>query len=141
MMRPRLLLLTALMLGACATPAVPQAPAAAPAPASLAGTRWIGVLEPGADPQHVPRIEFFEGRMHGFTGCNMMSGAWRMEEGEARLGRVTVTRRMCLGPEREVEKRLMAALGDKSRALRDGDRLVIEAPGGARFEFTEVKAS
>lgn len=143
MTRSRLPLLLFPVLAACA--AGPQggppdgAPAAASAaPASLAGTRWIGVLEPGVDLQSAPRIEFIEGRIHGFTGCNLMSGAWRMEGGEARLSSVATTRRMCIGPAGDVEKKLMAAIGEASRVRREGDRLVIEGPDGARFEFREA---
>ena len=140
----RTLALAALLLAACAvTPPTTPPPAAAPpaAPLTLAGTRWIGVVDAGVDASHAPRLEFIEGRMQGFTGCNMMSGAWRMEGNEVRLGAIAATRRMCVGPGGDIEKRVLAALGDKSRVWRDGDRLVIEAPGGARFEFREAKAA
>jgi heat shock protein HslJ len=143
MMRARLLLLFP-VLAACAAGPGGDAPggaaaSAAAAPTSLAGTRWIGVVDPGVEAEAAPRIEFIEGRVHGFTGCNMMSGSWRMEGAEARFSSVATTRRMCLGPGGEIEKRLLAAMGDASRVRRVGDRLVIEAPSGARFEFREAK--
>ena len=35
----------------------------------------------------LPRLEFSAGgKLNGFTGCNMMSGAYRVEEGRVRLG-------------------------------------------------------
>jgi len=127
-----------LLLGACAV--VPQSPAAS-APASLAGTRWVGVVS-GADPRTLPRLEFVrEGRVAGYTGCNMLSGAWKMEEGEVRIGPLVTTKRLCLGPEGEVEKRFLAALRDGGHGRREGDRLVFTGPQGARFEFEPAAAS
>jgi heat shock protein HslJ len=105
---------------------------------SLAGTRWVA--QAGADSRATARLEFVPGgRMTGFTGCNMLSGTWRMEGGEVRFGGIATTKRMCLGPEGEVEKRLLAVLGGESRVRREGSRLVLSAPGGARFEFSEAK--
>ncbi|HSJ97889.1 MAG TPA: META domain-containing protein [Myxococcota bacterium] len=132
-------LLCALFLAACAaTPVAPPSAAGAPG-AGLAGTRWVGVVEPAADPRTLPRLEFVgEGRVTGYTGCNMLSGSWRMEGGEARLGPLATTKRMCLGPEGEVEQRFLRALGEGSRGRREGERLVFTGAGGARFEFARA---
>jgi heat shock protein HslJ len=148
MLRGSLVSLCLLGLAACA--AAPAGPGSAPpsgarassagANPSLAGTRWVGVLPQGIDSRAAPRLEFVSGgRMTGFTGCNMLSGTWRMEGGEVRFGGIATTKRLCLGPEGEVEKRLLAALGDDSRARREGARLVLASPGGARFELTAVE--
>ena len=123
---------------ACAAPGDGDAPgsaARAASPPQLAGTRWTGVVEPGTDAAVVPRLEFTESRLHGFTGCNMMAGAWRLEGNEVRFGGIAATRRACIGPGGDIERRVLAAMGDRSRVRREGDRLVIEAPDGARFEF------
>jgi heat shock protein HslJ len=96
----------------------------------------------GADPQALARLEFAEGgKLSGYTGCNMMSGSWREEGGEARFGPIISTKRFCVGAGGEMEKRLMAALAPGARGVREGDRLVLIAPGGARFEFTPAAAS
>ena len=124
----RLALLLLPMASACATGSAGEPPA-------LAGTRWVGVIDAGLDPAMAPRLEFVAGRVQGYTGCNMMSGSWRVEGGEVRFGAIAATRRMCVGPGGEIEKRVLAALGDASRVRREGERLVIEAPGGARFVF------
>lgn len=106
---------------------------------SLSGTRWVGVVDSSTDRRAVPRLEFVrEGRISGFTGCNLFSGAWSVEGGEVRFGGVATTKRMCLGPEGEIEKRVLEVLGDKSRVTREGAKLVLVAPGGERFEFTEA---
>ena len=136
----RLSLLLLPLATACAVPSdAPANAAAAPSPPALTGTRWVGVIDAGLDPGLAPRLEFIAGHLQGFTGCNLMSGSWRVEGNEVRFGAIAATKRGCMGPGGEIEKRVLAALGEKSRVRREGARLVIEAPGGARFEFSEAK--
>jgi heat shock protein HslJ len=131
--------LCAIGLAACAAP---PGPGAAAAPAPLTGTRWVGMVEGNPDARTLPRLEFAAGgRFAGFTGCNMMSGSWTEEGGEARFGPVMSTKRFCAGSEGEIEKRVMAALAPGARGVREGERLVLIAPGGARFEFSPAAAS
>ena len=132
------------LLGACtAAPVAPLGRAGAEsADESLAGSRWVGVVEGTTDGRTLPRMEFAEGgRMIGYTGCNTMSGTWRREGVAIRLGAIAATKRMCLGPGADVEKRLLEALGDGSRLTRDGSRLILTGPSGARFEFTPAAAA
>ena len=138
--------LVALALGACANAPQAEAPsraaAAAPAaaPLSLTGTRWIGVVEGNPDPRSLPRLEFVTSeRVAGYTGCNMMSGGWRMEGGTVRVGPLVSTKRACAGPEGEIERRVVAALAGTVK--REGDRLVFTGAGGERFEFMPAQAS
>ncbi|HYC38405.1 MAG TPA: META domain-containing protein [Usitatibacter sp.] len=126
---------------ASASPPSPQPPSmtpgSAPSPsasASLAGTRWIATTD--VDERSKPRVEFLaQGRLSGFTGCNMLSGAWRVEGGRVILGNLITTKRACAGPEGEVEKRFLAAVTANTEARRSGDRLELAAPGGGRFEL------
>jgi heat shock protein HslJ len=137
-----LLALAAFALAACAGSPQPVAAAAAPPAASRAGTRWVGAMPAESDPRTIPRLEFVgEGRLSGYTGCNMLSGAWTMDGAEVRIGALAMTKRLCLGPERETERRLLAALRDGSRGRREGGRLVFTGPGGERFEFAEAAAT
>lgn len=129
-------------LGACAaapesggTPPGAAAKAAPTAPATLTGTRWKGVIAAGIDAGATPWIEFSEGRMSGFTGCNLFNGGWRNEGGQVRLGPMAMTKRGCMGPAGDVERKFVAVLGEQSRVTREGDKLVIVAPNGDRFEF------
>jgi len=133
----------AFVLAGCASAPPPAASGmekAAMPVTSLANTRWTGVVDGTPDPRTLPRLEFTQERVAGFTGCNMLSGAWRMENGEVRVGPLATTKRMCLGPAGDVEKRFLAALGPTSRVTREGNRLVFTAPSGARFEFEEAAA-
>lgn len=119
----------------------PQAAAAGamPASGSLAGTRWIGVVEPGTPDGNVPQLELVaEGRLAGYTGCNLMSGGWKMQANEALVGPLVTTKRACAGPESGIEKRLLAAMQD-GRLVREGDRLVAIGRNGERFEFNEAR--
>lgn len=101
--------------------------------ASMEGTRWVGGE---GNESNRPRLEFLAGgRVSGYTGCNMLSGTWRMEGDTIRFGALATTKRMCLGPEGEIEKRLLAAFSSESIGRRAGTRLTITAPRGASFEF------
>ena len=138
-MNRALLVACALGLAACATP---HGPGTAAAAAPLGGTRWVGVVEGDLDAQSLPRLEFEAGgKLHGYPGCNMMSGSWKEEGGEARFGPIISTKRFCPGAGSEVEKRLMAAMAPGARGVREGGKLVLIAPGGARFEFSPAAAS
>lgn len=103
--------------------------------ASLAGTRWVGVVEPGTNEGNIPRLELVaEGRLAGYSGCNLINGAWQLQGGEARVGPLVATKRACAGPEAGIEKRFMAALGE-GRLVREGGKLVAIGRNGERFEF------
>ncbi len=124
-----------LALSACGTTQPPAAPGAAPAVASLAGTKWVAAPGDTSDSRQVARLEFLrEGRISGYTGCNMLSGSWVAEGAGIRLGPVITTKRACVGPEMEVERRLLAAMGEKTRVVREDGKLVFVSDG-ARFEF------
>jgi heat shock protein HslJ len=126
-------------LAACATPSGTAGPADS---VPIAGTRWVGVVEGDPDPRTLPRLEFAEGgRVSGYSGCNMMSSSYVEEKGAVRFGPVMATKRFCAGPEGDVEKRVMSALGPGSRAVREGGKLVLTTPAGARFEFVPAEAS
>lgn len=119
----------------------PRAAAAALPATALAGTRWTGVVEGKPDPRTLPRLEFTDSRIAGFTGCNMLSGAWREDNGQVRVGPLATTKRYCVGPEGEVERRFLQAVNPESRVTREGGRLIFTAPSGARFEFEEAAAT
>jgi copper homeostasis protein (lipoprotein) len=132
------------MLAACAAqqPQVsPPAAAAVSAPADLAGTRWKGATEANVNPNATPWIEFARERVSGFTGCNLFNGAWRMEAGEPRVGPVVMTKRGCMGPEGDLERRVLAVLNEQGRFKLEGGKLVATGPRGERYEFTPAASA
>jgi heat shock protein HslJ len=109
-------------------------------PKSLSNTRWMGVIDSSIDKRATPWLEFVgENRVSGYSGCNMVNGTWRMEGEAVKLGPLMATKRGCLGPEGDLEKRVLAALTEQGRGTREGSKLVFTAPGGQRFEFVEAK--
>jgi heat shock protein HslJ len=124
-----------------APPAAPAAPAAAVLSAqSLAATRWMGVIDASIDKRFAPWLEFVaEGRISGYTGCNLLYGTWKSDGGEMRIVSLVTTKRACAGPEQAIERRFVAALNAQSRVAREGDNLVFTTPAGERVEFTEVR--
>ena len=123
------------------SPSGPTAPRAESIDAgTLVGSRWVGVASGDVDARSLPRLEFVTpDRVAGYTGCNMFSGGWRVEGGEVRVGPLASTKRACIGAGGEMEQRVVAALAGRVR--REGERLVLTAPDGARYEFTPAQAS
>jgi putative lipoprotein len=75
-----------------------------------------------------------EGRLAGYSGCNLMNGAWQVQGDEVRVGPLVTTKRACAGPESGIEKRVLAALNE-GRLVREGNKLVAVGRNGERFEF------
>ena len=114
---------------------------AAEGPPVVVGKHWVGRAE-GIDAKMQPRLEFLrEGRVTGYTGCNMLSGSWRAEGNDVRLGPVIATKRMCIGPEGDVEQRVLPVLAANTRVTVAGAKLVLEGADGKRFEFVEEPAA
>ena len=67
----------------------------------------------------------------------MMSGPWRVENNEIRMGPLATTKRACAGAGSEIEQRVLAGFG--GRVTREGERLIAVGAGGERIEFIEVK--
>jgi heat shock protein HslJ len=136
-------------IAACAAPADPGSPggaakAAAPLPPaasrSLVGTRWKGVIAGAADERHLPWLEFVAvGRVSGYTGCNLLNGAWSEEGGRLRVGPLVTTKRGCMGPEGDIERRVLAVLNGQATGTREGAKLVFAGPDGAKLEFVEAR--
>ena len=129
MKRLLLAFIPVLALGACA---------AAPEPASVSGRKWVVEGMEAADPKDRPRIEFVaDGRLAGFTGCNMLSGRWRQEGAEVKVEGLLVTKRGCMGPGGDFERRFLAAVNEKARVTLEGGKLVAQGANGERLVFSE----
>jgi len=117
--------------------------AAALAPdAQVAGKQWVAEVREIDDAKQRPQLEFArDGRLTGYTGCNRLSGAWRVEEGAVRFGALATTKRACLGPAGDAEKRVLAALGERSRVSVERGRLIVQGAGGERIEFVQAPST
>ena len=110
--------------------------------AQVAGKQWIAEAEGIDDAKQRPRLEFVrDGRLAGYTGCNRLSGAWRVEDGAVRFGALATTKRACLGPAGDAEKRVLAALGERSRVSVERGKLIVQGAGGERIEFVEAPST
>ena len=115
-------------MSACAA----STPVAQAGPPSLEGTRWV-MAGARSDAESTPRLDFSgEGRVSGNTGCNRLSGSYRLEGDRLEVVAAT-TKRACLGAGGDAEQKLLAVLADRPRVKMDGRRLVLTASSGATF--------
>ena len=84
--RPLVVLVLALVIGACAAPAPPQ-DSGDPRPASLAGTDWkvISVGGQAPAPGAEPTVSFSQARVMGSGGCNQFGGEYRYDPATGRI--------------------------------------------------------
>ncbi len=102
----------------------------------------MGVVDAAVDSRVTPWLEFLaEGRVSGFTGCNLLNGGWKSEGGQVRIGPLAMTKRGCMGPADDLERRVLAAVNEQARVTREGGKLVMVGPSGERFEFTEAAST
>jgi putative lipoprotein len=126
-------------LAGCAANTAPQANAAAPMPDAIAGTKWFVPME--GDAGERPRLEFgSDGRVTGHTGCNGISGTWRLEGGAVRLSALIMTKRACPGARDDMERRFLGAVNAQARLSIEGGRLVAVGQGGERLELSPEPA-
>ena len=116
----------------------PAPGAAGAASTAITGTRWKGVVAAGTEEAAIPWLEFAEGRVAGFTGCNMLSGAWHSEGGAIRVGPLVTTKRYCAGAGNDIERHVLESLNERATVTREGSKLVATSPAG-RFEFEEIR--
>jgi heat shock protein HslJ len=113
------LVVSILALAACAsTPAMNET--------ALTGKRWVAEAAEVAAGER-PRLEFqADGRLAGYSGCNNVGGRWKMEGGEVKLSGLIATKRGCIGPGGDLEKRFFAAVNEKSTVSLQGGKLVVQ---------------
>lgn len=74
-----------------------------------------------------PFVEFNteESRVHGYTGCNIMNGAYTLEGKDFSFGNMATT--MMAGPEENMktERSVLDAMGKAVRVKADGEKLLL----------------
>jgi heat shock protein HslJ len=135
-----------LLLSAMADPAAGQTPAGSPGQgATLEGTSWQLTSLPGhkpADLAALPRratLRLGDGRAMGFTGCNLLTGTYTIQETSVTL-KLGSTMMACPEPGSSIERAFVEALrGTLSYAIT-GDRLTLTTASGAALEFEREPA-
>ena len=129
--------LAAALLAACAgTPKEPP-------PRPFAGTAWQALLEmPLAGEQ--PFVQFGDGRMVGFGGCNRLHARYVQDTVGARalvIGRIERSFRGCDRGARDLEERWVEMLQSVSSYAIAGDVLTMTGSGGTlRFRARAEEA-
>lgn len=80
---------------------------------------------------NTPYIGFEDGRLWGYSGCNHLSGAIKMENGSVDFSKVASTMRLC--PDDHFERPFMAALGAANRVKVTKNRLVLKDKEGNKL--------
>jgi heat shock protein HslJ len=140
-------------LGACAAPPpspeeLPPTTADAPRPAqAIADGRWeligssfiTGGRLPGA---RRPTLEFKDGRLAAFSGCNRATGNAVEADGRMAVGRLATTRMACAEPLASFEQRFFRLIEAEPELRIEGEVLVLVAGDeNARFQRAEMAPS
>ena len=111
--------------GASASPSPSgAAEPASPAPSvGLVGTSWALVeMDDTADfARLVPTIEFGDGTVSGFAGCNTFTGSYTADESTITIGPLATTKIGCDRPASAVETAYLAGLADAKGWTIGGD--------------------
>lgn len=110
-MRPMYAVLAALLLAACGTIDKKEPP-----PMPFTGTKWQVVLEL-PQPGEQPWVQFGDGRMQGFGGCNRIGADYLQDSVGSRfiaLKRIELSGRVCESHVVAAERRILAVLQDVS---------------------------
>ncbi len=118
----------ALALGACAMPSTKE-----PVPLPLAGTKWILVTERKLEGEQ-PYLEFGDGALSGYSGCNRLMGRYVMDAvgaGAIVFSQVASSKRMCDAVSMAVEDRMLATLRTSTSLLIRGNTLRLDGSAGS----------
>ncbi|MEE1754158.1 META domain-containing protein [Streptomyces sp. SP18CS02] len=120
-------------------------------PAPLAGTEWkVDSLTSGETATSLPsgtegKAHFVfakDGTVRGSLGCNSFTSTTTTDGSTITFGRVATTRRLCPGPEMDLERALLKAMAGKVRYTIEHRTLTLTAPNGSGFaaEAADVSA-
>jgi heat shock protein HslJ len=111
-------------------------------PAPLVGTKWtVNSLVSGKAVTSLPagtegKATLVFGKDHsvrGNLGCNQFSAPVTTDGSTMTFGRVTSTRKLCAGPQMELEQALLKAMKGKAGYTIDHRSLTVTAPDGTGF--------
>lgn len=112
-----------------------------PALNSLEDTEWVLVASNGVPARAGANatVEFREGQVSGYAGCNWYGGTYSTQFGTLKVDELSSTARLCNEPEgvMEQEEAFLVALRDAPRYAVVGGWLHIESAAGDKFTFME----
>jgi heat shock protein HslJ len=118
----------ATLAAACANaPAVREPP-----PLPFTGTKWTLITERKL-PGEQPYLEFGDGAVTGFSGCNRVMGRYVQDvvgAGAIVFSSIATSKRMCEDPVMAVEERLIAVLRSSTNVKVTGNTLRIDGSAG-----------
>jgi heat shock protein HslJ len=118
----------AALAAACANaPAVREPP-----PLPFTGTKWTLVTERklAGEP---PYLEFGDGAVTGFSGCNRINGRYVQDTigaGAIIFSTIATTKKLCEDPVMAVEERIIAVLRSSTNVRVTGNTLRIDGSAG-----------
>ena len=124
---------------------LPPVTADAPPPAQpIAEGRWELIASTLAAGGRLPgaaraTLEFKDGRLAAYSGCNRAVGSAVEAEGRLAVGRLATTRMACAGSLGDFERRYFSLLQSEPLLRFEGDELVLVAgKENARFQRAEL---
>ena len=123
----------ALLSAACANaPAVREPP-----PLPFTGTKWTLVTERKLEGEQ-PYLEFGDGAVTGFAGCNRIMGRYVQDTigaGAIVFSSIATSKRLCEDPRMAVEERVINVLRSSTNVKVTGNALRIDGSAG-KLDFT-----
>ncbi len=137
-MRHAVLLRAALAATLAALASCANAPAVRePPPLPFVGTKWTLVTERKLSGEQ-PYLEFGDGAVTGFSGCNRIMGRYLQDAvgaGAIIFSTLSTTKRMCEDPLMAIEERIIAVLRSSTNVKVTGNTLRIDGSAG-KLDFT-----
>jgi heat shock protein HslJ len=104
-----------------------------PPPLPFTGTKWILGTERRLSGEQ-PWLEFGDGAVTGFTGCNRIMGRYQQDAvgaGAIVFSQVATTKKMCEPTLMAIEERMLSVLRSSTNVRVTGDTLRIDGSAGA----------
>lgn len=128
-MKRLLALLAVPLLAAC--PLVPVK--REPPPLPFVGTKWVLVTERKIQGE-LPHLEFGDGVVTGFSGCNRIMGRYFQDAigaGAIVFSSLGATKKMCDGVAMAIEDRMLSVLRSSTNVRVTADTMRIDGSAGA----------
>ena len=103
-----------------------------PPPKPFTGTKWLLQLEVPSEGE-APFLQFGDGHVSGFTGCNRLNGRYQQDAvgaGAIVFTQVSVSKRGCEARLMTIESRILEVLGSSTSVQVVADTMRIDGSAG-----------